>query len=133
MEARQLDIYTTKAVVTHYSASLTYTLEHVAERTVFFDSGFRFLALSVSIDEQWTDSDSTPKPEVWIKGVTLLRDGTTGKRYVKQYYHEGHFSDNPRFQLIVKELIDAYYKNANAQIIASDSLGYVRAEYAEAN
>lgn len=133
MKADQLDIYTSKAVVTHYNASVTYTLDHVAERTVFTDWGTDFLALSVFIDQDWTDAQGVPKPQVWIKGVRLLKDGSRGKRTCNQYYHEGHFAHDPRFQHIVKNLIDAYYKVANNQVTALDSLGHVRTEFVGAN
>jgi hypothetical protein len=133
MKADQLDIYTSKAVVTHYTASVTYSLDHVAERTVFTDWGTDFLALSVSIDEQWTDAQSVPKATVWIKGVRLLKDGTKGKKFINQRYWEGHFSHDPRFQQIVNNLLEAYYKTANKQVTALDSFGHLRPEYVGAN
>ena len=133
MKADQLDIYTSKAVVTHYNASVTYTLDHVAERTVFTDWGTDFLALSVFIDQDWTDAQNIPTPLVWIKGVRLLKDGSRGKKFVTTRYWEGHFSHDPRFQQIVNNLLEAYYKAANKQVTALDSLGHLRPEYVGAN
>ncbi|MFN5250032.1 MAG: hypothetical protein ACK5DE_03235 [Bacteroidota bacterium] len=132
MNADYLDIYTTKAVVTHYSASIAYQLAD-DEKVLFWDFYKEYLALQITVSAEWTDSQSAPKPEVWIKGVSILKDGSRGKKYINQFYHEGHFANDPAFRQIVNTLINKFYDCANTQITAPDSLGYIRPEYVGVN
>jgi hypothetical protein len=116
MNADYLDIYTTKAVVTHYSASIAYQLAD-DEKVLFWDFYKEYLALQITVSAEWTDSQSAPKPEV----------------YINQFYHEGHFANDPAFRQIVNTLINKFYDCANTQITAPDSLGYIRPEYVGVN